>query len=153
MTLPAVQQQRDRLDSVFDLVGKLTPGDPLQAHLVQYLCIRVSGFFEQATRQIYYEHARARSAATVARYVTRRLERTQNLNSERLCQLAGQFDPAWQTELEDFLEHAHREAIGSVLRNRNLIAHGESVSLGLHRLKNWYAKIIEVVDFLERQAC
>ena len=150
MTLHSVQQHRDRLQAVFDLASGMVPGEPLQAHVVQYLCVRVQGLLEQSIQLIYFEHARTRSQPSVASYVGKALKRLpRNLSWDELCQLAGRFDPGWETQLRDFMKQEHKDAIRSVLTNRNKIAHGESVSLGLHQLKDWNARITDVVDYIE----
>jgi hypothetical protein len=159
MTLLAVQQQRDRLDAVFELVERLQKSElpvglltALTAHLTQYLCVRVSGFIEQAAQQILTEHARLRSGPTVASFVSRRLDRQQNLNSERLCQLVEQFDSSWGDDLRQFLGEDRKAAIESIVANRHKIAHGESVSLGFVQLREWYRQVLQVVEQMERQA-
>jgi hypothetical protein len=147
---PDVFSQKSRLDAVFELVAGLEPGDPRQVHLTQYLCIRVAGFVEQSMRHLYYEHARRRSEPTVAQFVSRRLDRPGNLNAEALCQLAGQFSDTWARELREFLGEERKLAVDSVLNNRNRIAHGESTSLGLVQLRDWYGKIVEVVERIDQ---
>ena len=149
MNNPDVVSLKGRLDSVFDFVSRLPPGDPGQALLTQYLCVRVSGFVERAMRYLYYEHARRRSQPTVAQFVSRRLDRSQNLNAERLCQLAGEFSDAWKVDLRAFIDEERNEAINSVQRNRNKIAHGESTDFGFVQLRDWYRKIVEVVDHID----
>lgn len=151
MTLPSILERKNRLGAAFDLVSKMTPGSREQAFLTEYLCIRVSGFFEQAITLIFYEHSRQYSSGTFARFVSRRLRRTTNLKSERLCQLVGEFSEQWEKDLRAFLQEDHRSAMGSVVTNRNKIAHGDSVSLGLHGLKDWYGKILDVVEFIEEE--
>lgn len=159
MTLLVVQQQRDRLDAVFELVERLQKTDlpvdlstALTAHLTQYLCVRVTGFIERAARQIYSEHARLRSGPTVASFVSKRLERRYNFNAERLCQLAGEFDPSWGEDLRSFLGEDRKLAIESIMTNRHRIAHGESVSLGFVQLREWYKQVLQVVEHMECQA-
>ena len=135
MTLLVVQQQRDRLDAVFEFVERLQKTDlpvdlstALTAHLTQYLCVRVAGF------------------------ISKRLERRYNLNAERLCQLAGEFDPSWGEDLRSFLGEDRKLAIGSIVTNRHSIAHGESVSLGFVQMRDWYKQVLQVVEHMERQA-
>jgi hypothetical protein len=143
--------QKDKLDDLFHLVQKCPIGDPVQVHLTHYLCVRVCGFLERSIRQIYYEHARRRSAATIATFVSKRLARLPNPKSTALCQLAGQFSPVWATDLEAFLGEERKDAVDSIVNNRNNIAHGNSVTFGLASLRDWYKGVLEVVEFLEQQ--
>lgn len=160
MTLPAIQQQRDQIDTLFHVVRDLLRNDALatslavtlQAQLTQHLCVRVAGFIETSTRTIYYEHARRRGSITVARFVSRSLDRQPGPNCEYLSQLAGQFDPTWEADLRAMLVGEHKEAVDGVVSTRHRIAHGESVTLGFTQLESWYRKIVDVVEFIELQA-
>lgn len=161
MTLPAIQAEQNKIDDLLELVDLIQKSPELPAvtataaagYLTQHVCVRVAGFIEQAVRQIYYAYAVSRAGSSpVSNFVSRSLIRQQNLNSERLCQLAGRFDSTWQTELEAFLAGEKKEAVDSIVRNRHKIAHGESVSLGFVQMKDWYKRAVEVVGYIESQA-
>lgn len=148
MTLSTVQSQRDRIQALFDAAAAVRLGDPVQAHLAHFLCIRICGFIERATEEIYSEYARARSQPRVARFVSRRLERV-DPRAERLYALAASFDTQWEVELKRVLEPDGRAAINSLVGNRNRIAHGENVSLGLDQLKSWHKRVLDYVSAIE----
>jgi len=100
---------------------------------------------------MFSQHARRRSAPTVASYAESRLAGFQNPKAERLVQLAGAFDRGWAVALTEFIAGERKDAIDSVMDNRNQIAHGESVTLTRGRLKGYYDKILEVINFVEDQ--
>lgn len=161
MTLPAIQQEIHKIDDLFDLVDGIqkAPGVPFPlataaaAHLTQYICVRVAGFIEQSAREIYRAYALGRAGQSpLTRFVSTALERQQNLNAERLYQLAGRFDSNWEADLRVFMNEERKEALASILRNRHKIAHGDAVSLGVVQMKDWYKRVVEVVAFLEEQA-
>lgn len=151
MTPLSVHRQQQRLDSLLALAATLTPGDPLQAHVTQLLCVRIFGFIERSVGEIYREFALVRQPE-FARFASRRLDRNSNPNAENLCQLAGDFNPTWETDLRDFLaDNGRKDAIDSIVANRHQIAHGEHVGVGLAQLQGWYAKVLEYLRFVERQ--
>lgn len=55
----------------------------------------------------------------------------------------------WSTELSNFMEGGRKDALDSVVNLRNKIAHGESVSLSLGRMLQYFEKIDEIVVFVE----
>jgi hypothetical protein len=115
MTILSVRQKRDSLDALLARASKLPPGDPLQADLARYLCVRVAGFLEKATESIYFEYARARAQPEVARFVGARLEDSPLPKSENLCLLAGSFDKRWEDNLRVFLDPEVKGAINSII--------------------------------------
>jgi hypothetical protein len=147
-----ITDQRRNLDDLLRLVAEREPDDPVQIHLTHYLCVRICGFLERSVAHIYQDHARRNSHASIASFVAKQLKRIPNPKAEMLCQLVQQFDDEWARDLRDFLGEERKDAIDSVVNNRNNIAHGYTVSFGLHTLRDWYVRIVEVVDFLERQA-
>jgi hypothetical protein len=94
---------------------------------------------------------RRRTTLTVTRYVRSALERFQNPNFERVCQLAGSFDPSWRTSLKSKISDDQKAAIDSVRANRNELAHGKSVNLTYSRVVDWYKSIIAVVNVIRGQ--
>lgn len=150
MTTRYLVSQRNRLDAAFARVSNL-PVDQfeIRADFARYLCILVSGFLESVASDIAIDHCRGRSAPTVVRYVDSQLRRPGTLNSERLLQFVGAFSLDWRVALEEFIAGERKEALDSVVANRNNIAHGESVNLTFARISDYYRYICEVVDFLE----
>ena len=84
-------------------------------------------------------------------FIENRLRRPGNLNTEQLLQFVGSFNPDWRSELEKFVAGERKDALDSVVANRNNIAHGESVSLTYVRIKDYYKYICEVLDFIDKQ--
>jgi len=106
---------------------------------------------EQALAELYYDFANRHSSTPVASYVGRRVRRVQNVNVERLQQLVGDFDQTWAADLNAFLTEQLRNALNSVVANRNRIAHGDSVSVGLAQMKAWLSDVVTILEFLEQQ--
>ncbi len=51
--------------------------------------------------------------------------------------------------MSNFMEGGRKDALDSVVNLRNKIAHGESVSLSLGRMLQYFEKIDEIVVFVE----
>ena len=141
--------KRSRLDAVFARVSNLPEGElQIRSDFARYLCVLVSGFVESAISDIAADHCRHRSSTTVMNYVEGRLRRLGNLNTEQLLQFVGSFDPDWRNQLNKFVLGERKDALDSVIANRNNIAHGESVGLTYMRIRDYYKRICEVVDYV-----
>jgi hypothetical protein len=141
---------RKRLDATFARVAALKETDlEVQSDFARYLCVLVSGYVETVIAQIAIEHCERRAQVTVTNYAGAQLARVQNVNADRLLQTVGYFNPAWRHELEAFIDGPRKDALDSVIALRNEIAHGKHVGVTYGRIRDYYALIREVVDFIE----
>ena len=126
----------------------------LQGHWGRYLCIVVAGFVENGLRTIYSEFAASAASPQVARYVASQLEGVTNPKAQRFLQVAGAFRESWRTDLEHYLEsetELRKNAIDSIMANRNLIAHGKDTGITVARVVTYLDQCVEVLTFIERQ--
>jgi hypothetical protein len=161
MTLPAIQQELDKIADLFGMADRIQKSAELPlslamaaaGHLTQYICVRVAGLIEHAVREIFFAYALSRTGASpLAVFVSKSLERPGNLGPEPLCQLVGRFDSAWEVGLRTYMQGERWAAVDSVIKNRNKISHGESVSLGFAQMSDWYRRVVEVLDYIEGRA-
>ena len=140
-----VSSLRQKLEATFARVN-LAQADPeLQSDFAKYLCVLVSGYVETSVKELLLEHSRRNAAPTLQRFVEARTRRVANLNSERLQQLLGSFDPDWGKNLSLFLVDEKKDALDSVVDLRNKIAHGESIGLTYQRITEYFRHIQRVV--------
>ena len=144
-----VARLKARLDATFARMPVSSTDIELQADFAKYLCVLVSGFFENAVVALILDFTQKRSAGEVALYVERSLDRWTNPNAEKLCNLLGAFDPAWRVKAEGYLIDERKAAINSLLALRHKIAHGESVSTTPAQVRQYYAATLKVVEFVE----
>ena len=141
-----VVQRRARLAATFALVARMNDQE-LQSEFAKYLCVLVSGFLEQAVRDILLSYASLNSDQFVARYVEGTVERT-NLNAKRLEEIVGRFSNDWQQKLHAYIVDERRAALGNIVTQRNAIAHGRDSTITLQQVRDYYDRINEVLDFL-----
>jgi len=123
--------------------------DEVRSDLAKYLCVRVSGYIEQAVREILEQYAQTKAHERVARVAGRQVSRLQNPSKGHLLELVDAFDPEWKTQLETFLTDERDGALTSIMSNRHQIAHGGDSGITLVRLREWAKPAMEVVDFLD----
>lgn len=142
---------RDRLNHLFDKTKDFSTDSELQAHWASYLCILVSGFLEISVQTIYRNYASNQAAPNVARFVERKLSGFQNPNMTRILDLTGSFNPNWKENLERATEGELKDAVDSIVANRNNIVHGKHVSITYLRIYQYYQNAIRLVELIENQ--
>ena len=118
------------------------------------MCVVAAGFVENGLQTIYSEYAVNSASGPVARYVNSRLETIYNPNAQRFIDVAGSFNSTWREELEEYLQSdngSRKEALDSIMKNRNQIAHGKDVGITVHRVRDYIGRCVEVLEFIEDQ--
>ena len=148
-TLEAVRYKQ-RLDNLFKQISALSGNPELQSQWARYLCVLVSGFLEVSICAIYNQFARKRASPYVANFVEFELGDFQNPKMGKIIELTRAFNPQWANELEAATEGGIKDAVDSIVANRNQIAHGRDVGITYIRMKNYYERAIKVVDLIEK---
>ena len=148
----AIIEAKEHLDRLFSKVNSFSTDDELKSHLVQYLCVQVSGFVEISMQALLAEYDRNQSNSFVANYVEQQLQRNfQNPNMETIFQMMKSFNPDWEVDLKTQVTDERRGAIGSIRSNRNQIAHGRSVTISYAPIKRYYQSAVAVIELIEEQ--
>lgn len=145
-----IVRYQQRLDNLFKKTAGIADLET-QAHWARYLCILCSGFLEVAVREIYKQYALNGSNAYVANYVQGRLKGFQNPNMEKILQVTRSFNPQWEDNLKALVDGELKDAVDSIVSNRNRIAHGDDVGITYATIKTYYDKAVKVVEALEVQ--
>ena len=143
-----VSRLRKRLDATFGRVPSPSTDAEIQADYAKYLCVLVSGFFENAIVALVLDYVERRSAPEIMSFVERQLDRWTNPNAEKITNLFGAFRADWRASLDSFLIDERKDSVNSVVALRHQIAHGGSVGTSPSQIKAHYKTIVEVVDFL-----
>jgi hypothetical protein len=139
---------KQQIDAVFKLGSNLPPESEILSHWARYLCVLTSGLLEHSMRAMLSEYVEKRAHPTVARYVQQHLDRVTNLNEENLGQLLGRFSGQWRLDFDTVLTDEQKDAIESIVANRNAIAHGRQVGITLSRMRAYYQRVTEVLDWI-----
>ncbi|MDE0447748.1 MAG: HEPN domain-containing protein [Spirochaetaceae bacterium] len=141
-----VARQRRQLDTTFARARDLHADVELLSDLARYLCVLVSGYVEQTTIELLIEYARTHSDPRIQRHVERGVRQVTNLNSQRLIDVVGTMDPAWRSELEDFIVDEYKDALDGIVALRNSVAHGRYVGVTLSRATDYYTRVKKIID-------
>ncbi|MFX0200343.1 MAG: HEPN domain-containing protein [Candidatus Hodarchaeota archaeon] len=146
-----IVRYKRKLDHLFQQVELLSDQIELQSHWARYLCILVSGFLETATRAILAKYARDTASPKVANYVEGKLREFQNPKMGKILELIRLFSPEWEAVIAKQIEGELKDAVDSIVANRNKISHGEDVSITFARIQRYYQDAIRVIDLFESQ--
>lgn len=136
-----IHAEIDKIRDLFDKV-KYLPDDPeITAHWAKYICISITASMEVCFSRMLMHYAQTRSDRRISSYVSRRLKRFQNPGIDKILNLYGDFDDEWRAQLEEYLSHEKRSAIGSIIANRHNISHGQDSNVTISRLKEWYKSV------------
>ena len=154
MRNPELVQQLSRLRQLIKRTGVATQDLELQGHWGRYLCVVTAGFLENGLQKIYSSFAERKASDLVARYVSDRLATVSNPNAQRFVEVAGAFSTSWREELEAYLNAdvaSRKDALDSIMNNRNQISHGKTVGITVHRVRDYLDRCVEVLEFIEDQ--
>jgi RiboL-PSP-HEPN len=153
MTSREINRQLQALESLFKRVSAACGEDvEMRAHWARYLCILCAGFLENALAEVYSAFCIKAASEPVAKFARRNLQRIQNPKTPRFIETASYFKAQWRDDLKIFVRSDGREeAINAIMTHRHLIAHGKSSDITITRIKEYLAKAVDVIDFIERQ--
>ncbi|MFD7213131.1 HEPN domain-containing protein [Streptomyces cyaneofuscatus] len=122
--------------------------------LGRYLCVRVSGFLEQATQVILRDYCSRNSWGEVQAFAHSWLDRMPNLSADALIKLVKRFNNSWASELEEMLSKEERRAsLNALIGIRNDVAHGKQQGMSRNQAWEYYELADEIVDWLLGRFC
>ena len=150
-------KQQSMLEHLFEqaelLQGKRDIDYQIKAQFVWYLCIRASSFVEFSVRTILLEYVKAEtnSAPNLANFVNKNLEHSFNPKPSRILDLLERFNSELKQNLGESICGKLSTSVGSIVANRNKIAHGEDSDITLERLAGYFADAQEVVRLMYKE--
>lgn len=141
--------QRQRIEYLFSCTSNFNADPETLSHWAKYLCVLTSGYLENAVQHYFSEFSKIKAHPYVSNYVTHNLEDFMNPKMAKILNLSDSFSKEWKDRLESFVEGERKDAIDSIVANKNNIAHGRQIGLTLSRMKTYFEKMVEVVDFIK----
>jgi hypothetical protein len=121
----------------------------LQAQIARFLCVLASGVIEQVLIGGLESMVLRNGNRRVADYVSHHLSRINNAKFEDILVALGRFDSSWRVHFETRTDTQTKDAIDSVVNNRNQIAHGGQVNISLVRFSQYYKTIKPFLLYLD----
>lgn len=127
-----IVSHRDRLEFLFGRADYFEDDDRLLGEWARYLCVLASGYIEESVRTIILDYVERRADPYVVRYVEIGVGQFQNARFGRVKSLLESFNVDFGKQLESMTTGEIRNAVDSVIDNRNDIAHGGTRGLSFH---------------------
>jgi len=147
----AHQSLFEKIDLLSKTAGSLPVGmEYVRAELCKYCCILASAAIDVCIEDCLLEYSERGRDARIGAYIKRQISRARNPTIGTLCAMLESFDLAWKTGLETYADETIRSDIGSIVHNRNEIAHGRNSTVTFGRLLPWIKTAKEVCEEIER---
>jgi len=124
------------------------------SHNAKYLAVLVSGYLEQAVKEILLGYATQGSRPQISRYLEETWPISKNMYADSIKDILQQFNASWAEGLNRWLnENDCRKAdINLIVSWRNRISHGQesnTTGVTLASVKERFKTVKSLVDFLE----
>jgi hypothetical protein len=140
----------DLLSKTATTLPVITEMDFVRAEICKYCCILTSAAIDLCMEDCLLEYVEEFNDTRTTKYAKGRLSRARNPTVATLCEILGQFDLKWQDELETAADSRIRSDVGSIVYNRNEIAHGRSSTVTFGRLLPWIKSAKTLCDRVEQ---
>lgn len=133
--------------------GDISSEAEIKAHWAKYTCVLISGYIEQAVKEIVLEHASATCAPRIRKYIEGTWPNSKNMRCDAIRDILENLDISWSTRFDEWVRQDERKKeINEIISWRNDIAHGKetntnNVTLGSVSTK--FKIACELIDFLE----
>ena len=125
----------------------------VQAHWAKYNCVLISGYLEQAIKEILLGHVSASSPRRVVRYVETGWPSSKNMSVEAITKILNQFDQRWGERFEAWTRESERKKeVNEIIKWRNDIAHGNEANTNnvtKASVAQKFKVACDLVDFVE----
>jgi hypothetical protein len=138
-----------RIENVLRRANEAGLDEELRSSLARYACVLTSGYLEEAVRIIVGGWCSNKSHAHVHAYVVRQLDWFSNPKLGKILEVLSHFTFSWHEGLEAVLTDEEKDAVNSVVTNRNQIAHGRNVGVSPVPMKRYFASCKSVVRKLD----
>ncbi|MFN0022432.1 MAG: hypothetical protein ACKVS5_00870 [Parvularculaceae bacterium] len=119
-----------------------------QSVVAQYVCVSANGYIEDYIRNRVLDRLRKRCDENIYRLLTGIVSKYYNFKSEKIIAIIEECIPENHVRAKKFLEDIgeFREAIGSVVGNKNSVGHSGSSTVTIRRVDKWLDIIINHLD-------
>ncbi len=151
-----IVEQQDNLQDLFDEVKRLQKdkviGDYLLAQFVWYLCVRTSGYVENAVELILLKYVQSKTLDIPTQNFAKANLTRIAANYGSVIGLVTRFSDDWKVSLRERNIQDYKPALDNMVKNRNHIAHGRDVNITLQEMQGYFRDAQKVVELLH-QTC
>jgi hypothetical protein len=156
MALRSRHKGHDKYKSrITNLFKSYEDSDPeTQTHNAKYLAVLVSGYLEQAVKELLLHYAFQGARPEISRYIEETWPIYRNMNTKNINEILSRFNLKWSEEFLFWLEQDdnRKNNINSIVRWRNGIAHGQEANttgVTLVSVRTAFTTIVGLVSLID----
>lgn len=127
-----------KIENVLRRADEAGLDDEMRSSLSRYACVLASGYVEEGVRLVLSTWSASKSHPTIDAYVNKQLGWFYNAKITRILDLLSHFSIDWRDGFAALLTDEERDAVNSVVNNKNLIAHGKDVGISNEPMKRYF---------------
>lgn len=133
-------------------LAKSQSDDEVKSLLAKIICIRISGLLEVAIKSRISDYSDNKTPKEIKRFLTQKFKDITNLKSSKLCDVLGTFSSDWKSSFEkEISENPQlKSSLDSLITLRNDIAHGQTCSISLNNVQQYYNDVKIAIDLFDK---
>lgn len=138
----------NKAKAVADSIGDLE----VQAFFARYIVVFASGIYEDCIEHLFTEFAKKYGNQGIALFFSKMLEsHFRNPDYNNIKGLLRQINPDYGDELDNKLGESpgSKDAIESVVNNKNAVAHGKPATATLRDVDKYHQQIVPIFEAIE----
>jgi len=146
------QAKLDFLDSLFHDFENQILDDYTKSHIAKYLTVLCSGVFEDIFKHFILELSQKyQIGKEIKEFLFKKISWSlQNPKYSKLTDFLNEFNPEWIKRLNSTIEEKDKDALSSIVNNKNLIAHGDSSTITFPLIKQHYENTKIIIYQLDK---
>lgn len=125
----------------------------LGAYLAGYLVVMITGVFEHCIEYLVKRRATRWNDPELQSFVRSRISQTfRNPTHDKIRDVLRDFSTAYLNDYDKQVNTRAREALNSLVTNKNWLAHGEteSMTVTMSDVNNYYQTSKDIIEIMER---
>ncbi len=150
---------KNKIDDLLKNYNSLVSNSEIEmmAHNAKYIAVLVSGYLEQAIKEVLLNYANQGSRQHIIRYLEKSWPKSRNMNTSNIDVILKQFSKSWSISFASWIsdQENRKGDINNLVSWRNDIAHGnESNTTGvtISSVSQKFTTIKSLVTFIESLA-
>ena len=126
--------------------------DEVKSLLAKIICIRISGLLEVAIKSRISDYSDKKTPKEIKRFLTQKFKDITNLKTSKLCDVLGAFSSDWKDEFEEEIRKNQqiKSSLDSLITLRNDIAHGQTCSISLNHVQQYYNDVKIAIGLFDK---
>ena len=153
-----VEIKIERIDFLFTYFeGHEFDGDEqLKSHIAKYLTVLISGMYEDMIKTIinqliFNEMFVENTPQFLKKFISDKVNKSfRNPDQSNTKGFLNSFNKDWTKTLNQIIDAKSWDALDSIVRQKNLIAHGNDSAITFNEIKIYYSNSIEIIKELDR---